>query len=293
MRQPDPIFVRHIPFEFPDDIKPHWNPRQPELSHAINGASLTMPYLEPFLIKTIQRAIPEIKDPALRTEALAFCAQEAQHYKTHRRFNELLKKNGYPELAAIEELMARDYQKMAALSLQKQLAYSAGFETMTIGVTNAMIKNRRIWLSGADQRVVSFLLWHMVEEMEHKTVAWRVYQEVTPGPMRRAIGVVHGTWHVLHFTRQAYILMLKKDGRWQKLSRRLQLLRFTSRFLLAILPALLRGMMPWHNPARVPNLLWVQRWISGYASADKNFVPLIDTDDPDMPPPFPQAAPAE
>lgn len=69
------ITVRHIPFEFPDDISPHWNPKKREWSHMVNGASLTMPYLEPFLIKTIQEAIPKISDSSVRAEAMAFCAR--------------------------------------------------------------------------------------------------------------------------------------------------------------------------------------------------------------------------
>ncbi len=287
MRTADPITVRHIPFEFPSDIKPHWHPREPEWSHIINGASLTMPYLEPFLIKTIQSAIPKITDPALRAEALAFCAQEAQHYKTHRRYNELLKANGYPELVKIENEMARDYQNMnQTLSLQKRLAYTAGFETMTIAVTKWLVKQRRSLFADSDSRVASFVLWHMVEETEHKNVAWRVYQATTPGWRQRAFGVLHGSGHIMRFTRKAYILMLKKDRRWHKLTRRLRLWFFISRFILSALPVIARGMMPWHNPAREPDPQWVQEWIKGYAQTDKNFIPLIDTNSKDLAVPF-------
>ena len=289
MRSPDPITIRRIPFEFPDDINPHWHPREPEWSHVINGASLTMPYLEPFLIKTIQTAIPKITDPALQTDARAFCAQEAQHYKAHRRYNEILKANGYPELAKIEGEMERDFQRMTEnLSLQKRLAYTAGFETMTIAVTKWLVGQRHSLFFGSDSRVASFVLWHMVEETEHKNVAWRVYQAATPGWARRAVGVLHGSWHVAHFSRKAYIAMLKKDGRWHRPTRRLRLWFFISRFFLAALPVILRGMMPWHNPARETDPAWVLDWIYGYGQVDRNFIPLIDTQNADLPVPFPQ-----
>lgn len=41
--QPGQLVVRKIPFEFPDDLEPHWKPDEPEWSHMVNGASLTMP----------------------------------------------------------------------------------------------------------------------------------------------------------------------------------------------------------------------------------------------------------
>ena len=44
------ILVRKIPFAFDEGIEPIWHPEQAEWSHMLNGASLTMPYLEPFLM---------------------------------------------------------------------------------------------------------------------------------------------------------------------------------------------------------------------------------------------------
>ena len=58
--------TRRIPFEFPDDLDPVWNTEQHEWSHMINGASVTMPYLEPFLIATLREAADHIDDPDLR-----------------------------------------------------------------------------------------------------------------------------------------------------------------------------------------------------------------------------------
>ncbi|MDP9143048.1 MAG: metal-dependent hydrolase, partial [Pseudomonadota bacterium] len=48
--------VRRIAFEFPEDIAPVWKPDAPEWTALINGISLTMPYLEPFLIRTVREA---------------------------------------------------------------------------------------------------------------------------------------------------------------------------------------------------------------------------------------------
>ena len=131
--QPGEIIVRRIPFEFPEDIDPHWKRDEPEWSHMINGASLTMPYLEPFLIDSMRDALTHIDDANVREEARGFIAQEGQHYRQHRRYNDHIK-NSYPELAAIEEDMQSSFDRMRARrSLRFRMGFTAGFETMTMG----------------------------------------------------------------------------------------------------------------------------------------------------------------
>ena len=93
---------RRIDFVFPDDIEPIWKADDPEFCAMVNGASLTMPYLEPFLIKTVREAAQAIDDPRVGEEAKAFNTQEQFHYRAHRRFNELIKAKGFPELAGLE-----------------------------------------------------------------------------------------------------------------------------------------------------------------------------------------------
>ena len=95
------ILVRRIPFAFDEDINPVWNRGQPEWSHMVNGASLAMPYLEPFLIKTVTEALKQVDDPALKADVQAFIGQEGVHYQSHRRYNEILKRH-YPELGQVE-----------------------------------------------------------------------------------------------------------------------------------------------------------------------------------------------
>ncbi len=290
--KPGEIVVRRIPFEFPDDIQPHWKPDEPEWSHMVNGASLTMPYLEPFLIDSMREALQRIEDPRLREAARAFMAQEGQHYRQHRRYNELLKAKGYPELAAVEEAMQASYDRMRRRrSLAFRMAYTAGFETMTLGLTSWLVEERRDLFRGADTRVSSFVLWHMVEETEHKRVAFDVYQAACPGYGMRVLGVFAGALHVMWYSRRGYKVMLKKDGLWHDWRSRLRLWRRVVHFGARVLPFLLRSTLPGHDPSREPDPVWVRDWIEGYArEAASGASPLIDTSSPDMPPPYVQRA---
>ena len=75
------IVVRRIPFAFDEGIDPVWNPAHHEWAHMFNGASLTMPYLEPFLIKTVREAIKHVDDEALKEEVNGFMGQTTDFKK--------------------------------------------------------------------------------------------------------------------------------------------------------------------------------------------------------------------
>ena len=252
----------------------------------LNGASLTMPYLEPFLIRTVREAMSKIEDSALLQDARAFNAQEGQHYQNHRRFNELIKANGYPELADIEDEMEADYARLQKKSLKWRLAYTAGFETMTMGVTEWLIRHRTKLFSGADPSVTSFILWHMVEETEHKTVAFDLYQHLYKDYWARIWGIVCGSMHVVKFSRKAYIQSLKKDGRWYDWRSRLTTFKRAMNFMWNIGKMLVLSMMPGHHPDRVSDPEWVTDWMHAYENLPEDRIPLLDTNDPDIPAQF-------
>jgi len=289
-QQIQPITVRPGAFEFPANTPAHWIPDEPEFAQMVNGASFVMPHLEPFLVATLGEALQAIPDPAIRREARDFCLQETQHYRTHRRFNDLLLAQGYDALAGIEEEMAASYRRLAKRPLAQRLAYSAGFEAMTLGITEWLVTHRTRLFAGADPHAASFILWHMVEETEHKLVAHDVYQALTPGYWRRAAGVLHGSLDVIRWSRRCYVALLRQDGRWRQPRARLRVWRWAARFLIGAGPSLLRAMMPGHDPRHERTHPWVDQWIAGYArhaaSGKIKSMPLIDTASPAMPVPF-------
>lgn len=279
------ITVRTIPFEFSDDVPARWNPAQIEWSHMVNGASLAMPYLEPFLIKTLREALPKL-DASLREDVKGFVGQEAQHFTNHRRYNENLKSNGYPELALVEESMKVDYEKISKWSLQWRLAYSAGFESMTLGVTEWLINHREALFQDADPVVASLILWHMVEESEHKTVAFDVFQAVSGNYFLRAMGLIVGSFHVGFMSRRGYRAMLLKDGLWGSLSSRLRLWKMVGKFFVHAGPAMLKALVPGHDPRDVDDPAWVNQWRHAYSNLREDQLPVLDTSSGQIAPEF-------
>lgn len=284
---------RKIGFEFPDDIDPQWIPGEPELAAMMNGASLTMPYLEPFLIRSVREATHLIDDERVKENGRAFNTQEQHHFQAHRRFNELLKAKRYPELEQIEREMQDHYARLSQRSLRTKMAYTAGFESMTLGVTKWLIEKRVELFAGADPRVVSFVLWHMVEETEHKCVAYDVYQAAfgngISGYLARAIGVFHGSMDVMRYSMRGYRSILRNEGLWSRLRSRMRLAYHLVGFVRHVGPYLLRAALPGHSPRREKDPQWVMDWIAGHRLAAPDMVPLLDTRDPQMPVPFPRS----
>ena len=292
-KQVEAITIRPFSFDFPDGLDPKWVPSNIVRSHFFNGVSLTMPYLEPFLVKTMRQAAGHLSEPELLEDIRAFNGQEASHYKCHRQLNTLLKTNGYPEFEAVEARLDTAYKKLSTRSLRTKLAYSAGFECMTNGFTTWLINKRQQLFAGASPHIASFWLMHMIEETEHKTVAFDVYMAYSGQYWPRAIGVFHGSFHVLYYGIIGMFTALKKDGALGELQCLTKIIQHFCSLLWNVGPFLLRALLPWHNPRGEADPEWMKQWVAGHAelSADDR-LPLVDTSDPEMPVPFTQQAPA-
>jgi len=111
-KTPGGILVRKARFEFLEDFTPHWNPAKPVLSQVFNGLSLLPAYFEPHLVDSIRQALPQITDPALRTEVEGFMGQESQHFIQHRRFNKGVLATGNEDLHAYDRQLEQDYEEL-------------------------------------------------------------------------------------------------------------------------------------------------------------------------------------
>lgn len=286
-KQVDEIVIRPFKFDFPDDINPMWMPERPVRSHLFNGFSLTMPYLEPSLIRTMQAVAKHIDAPELLEDLRAFNGQEARHYQCHRRLNDLIKKNGYPELAEVEQRLDQSFKKLDRSKLTTRLAFAAGFECMTNGFTDWFINKRRKLFHRADPHISSFWLMHMVEETEHKTVAFDAYMAYSGAYWPRAIGVFHGSFHILIYGIIAMGRAMKKDRTLHTFGGYFGIARELFDLAINVGPFLLRALLPWHSPRGEDDPQWMRDWIAGHKQlAPGALLPLVDTMDPEIPVPF-------
>jgi predicted metal-dependent hydrolase len=271
----DGMLVRKMPFEFPEDIDPHWNPDKPEWSHMVSGASLAMPFLEPYLIRTMRKACEQIGSDELKREVNLYMGQEGQHFQQHRKFNDRLIRSGYAELETIETEMKADFDDFDTnRSLKFNLAYACGFESMALGIGHWLVKDRAFLFAGSDSRVASLILWHFVEEIEHKNVAFDAYEAVYGNYFYRVYGTLFATLHVMKYSRKAYRAMLKKDGLWGSLRSRWNLLKILTRFFVNMVPPTLSACLPGHHPSQVQDPQWCLDWIAMYNKHDSRLAGL-------------------
>ncbi|MBT3833081.1 MAG: metal-dependent hydrolase [Gammaproteobacteria bacterium] len=277
------IPVRHFDFEFPDNLDPVWVPDNPYRAHFFNGVSLTMPYLEPFLCKTMREALQLVDDKQLLEDMRGFIGQEAQHYRCHRRLNERLTKNGHPQFAEIEKRIADAYDRLAERSMRTRLAYSAGFECMTNGFTNWLIGDRKALFQNAQVDVTSFWLAHMAEECEHKTVAFDVYEKLYGAYWPRAFGVIHGSAHVLGLGCVGMMSALGRDSSDSLFRRTWGVLCQSSAIIVKVGPFMARALGPNYNPRQESEPEWLNQWLSFNAELDNQGpMPVIDTGSEEM-----------
>jgi len=283
----DELVIRPFAFEFPDNLDPVWIPGNPVRSHFFNGISVAIPYLEPFMIRAVLKAKDQVSDPELLEDIAGFHRQEANHYKCHRRYNDLLKTNGYPELEELENIITEQYARLETRSLRIQLAYSAGFESMANGVTHWLINKRVALFAGASPEVSSFWIMHMIEETEHKTVAFDAYMAYSGEYWPRVLGVLLGSSHIVSLGIRGMVRLLKKDKLLYRPSTWLSIVKELSVCILNVGPFLFRAILPGFNPRKERDPQWMKDWVKGYAALPKDAaVPLLDTNNPEMPVPF-------
>lgn len=182
-----------------------WAPRWPEFAHRLNGASLLLPYLEPYLIRVMKQARPQLEAsaPELLADVDVFNRQEANHYRVHAQYNAVLRQQ-YPGLEPFEAEIKADFERfLAEESLEWNLAYCEGFESAGLISSEFFLQEIDDVLEDADPAVRELWSWHLAEEFEHRNVAYDVLHAIAPGWIRRLRGFRIFGRHLYDFTGRA------------------------------------------------------------------------------------------
>jgi len=238
-------------FEFPDELDPVFVSGEPEESYGILGLSLLLPYLEPYLIRTMKVAKKQVTDSELLDDLMRFSAQEGQHYREHIKFNAAIRRSGFPGLAALEAGLEADYQRFSRTrSLRFNLAYAEGFEALT--TASARFAFEAGGISAMHPAAADLLAWHAIEELEHRTVAFDVYEHVCGGYFYRLFIGIFAQWHMLRFILRVQRYMLETDPRAVEehggAAGRRKRRRMASRARRGLLPNVLRTYLPGYTP---------------------------------------------
>lgn len=218
MTEPHDITVRKVKFEFPDELDDVLPGNDPVRETYMVAFSLTMPYLEPYLIRTFRSVADDITDPGLAADVKEFIGQEAQHFQNHRRINEIIKAQLGPTVAAdlqvIEDRLDADYRRFnTSKSRRFNLAYAEGFEAMTCAMALTSIAEAEAGRGSISPGPWGQLwAWHLAEEMEHRTVAFDLYEHLEGSYPYRVAGSLRAQAHFQRAIDRLQRVLLASQG---------------------------------------------------------------------------------
>lgn len=170
------IQPRRMDFEFDTEIPRYWFGGDQFKTILLSALSCTFPEGERFFVRSVRHYQKDISNRQLKEEVKGFIGQEAHHGNEHEAFNSFLREKGIP--TDIVERFVLDGLKWQGkfLSPERQLAKTCALEHFTAMLAEMILENPE-FIAGMDERLVPLWLWHAVEESEHKSVAFDVYQD--------------------------------------------------------------------------------------------------------------------
>jgi len=206
------LTVRRPQFDF-STLPKYWFEGSPWKTHFGTALMLVFPSGEDFVVGGVRRYRDRITDARLKQEVARFCGQEGFHSREHDRLNEFLFSQGYAQLRNIATQQRRSLEWFARVLPHKfQLSLSASIEHLTSSFGHQALAQKDDHV-GMHPVVRELLLWHAVEEMEHKSVCFDVDDAMGGSHFMRVLGLMAIVPMVLLTTWGIFLYLLAADGR--------------------------------------------------------------------------------
>ncbi|MFD0416552.1 metal-dependent hydrolase [Streptomyces sp. NPDC127108] len=180
------IVPRRVSFDW-DETPLDWIPDEPVATHVINVLHLLLPAGERWFVKVFKEGLPLVTDPVLLKDVKGFMGQEATHSVQHAHVLDHL---------AAQRLDTADFTKYVDFLFERllgdrtplgplvstqewlrfRLAVVAAIEQFTAVLGDWVLAADGLDRAGADEVMLDLLRWHGAEEVEHRAVAFDMYQ---------------------------------------------------------------------------------------------------------------------
>ena len=208
------IVVRNMAFDIPEvkDFQPLYIAGNSALSYGHTALGLYSAYLEPFFVKSLRKVIHKINDENLREQADRLWRQESQHYQRHVEFNTLILAQNYPGLAERLDSIEKDFENYLNEQTDRfRIAYIQGFESYTTQFALQVLASGLYDHHRTDAAFGELFKWHLLEEVEHRNVAFDIYQHLYGGYFYRAKMCWVAQKHMFHFMSDCMSIMSAAD----------------------------------------------------------------------------------
>lgn len=186
-RPPRSIVPRPLRLHLDRDTPRYWLGGDGVSTQLFNALSIVFPRGEKMFVDAVRAHKDAVKDPELKQAVRDFIGQEVNHSRAHVEFNAWLGSLGLP-IAELEREIEARMQRTEALSPARRLAATCALEHFTAILATALIDAPGL-VDQMHENVRPLWLWHAIEELEHKSVAFDVY-EAAEGSYRMRVGMM-------------------------------------------------------------------------------------------------------
>jgi len=172
-----------------------WIPGEDFASHMLNVLHILLPEGERWFVTVFSEALPLIDDDQLREDVLGFIGQEGMHAAAHQAVQDYFAEQGLDTAEYVADIQHLFRRLLGDRHLEgrkreewlvERLALVAAVEHVTAFLGNWILNSPGLDIAGADARMLDLLRWHGAEEVEHRAVAFDVYDHVDGRYVRRA-----------------------------------------------------------------------------------------------------------
>lgn len=258
----DNLPKRPVSFAYGEDFEPVWVRRLPELACAANAVSLLMPYAEPYVARSVLRVRDELP-PELREVATQYVRQETNHHKQHYQFNQVItsKVRG---LGPILRTADWAYRRLDGRSKHFGVAFAAGFETVAFAAARWVDSRANDLFIGADPEASRLFLWHLAEEVEHKSVADDVMRSLGVSRLKYAAAMTLSALLLAVFAFCSTLVLLANARRLFHPVAHLRLGWWTLTFLMELVPDMVLSLRSSHRTADFSDPGYLVAWLTRY-----------------------------
>lgn len=183
------IPIRHMKFDFDPEQVDHRFYMDAELASAYFASlSIFLTRGEDLVIDTARYHRDFITDPLLKQRVTSLIGQEAIHSKMHEELNDAY---------LIRDLPVKLFRTWAGWAFEygferlpqpMKLSLMAGIEHFTAVLAEYMMNHEEVFFRSQDEKQRAIWMWHMLEESEHKDIAFDVFQELSNNYLLRIAG---------------------------------------------------------------------------------------------------------
>jgi predicted metal-dependent hydrolase len=183
------------------------------MSHVLAVLSSVFPDGEDYFVRSVSKVKDTITDPDLAEDVEGFIGQESMHGRQHRAFNDRLAELGYPTPAIGRYVQSVTAVRERIQGTKANLGFTAALEHYTATLAETLLGDPDARAQVGHPAAQHLLMWHALEEAEHKAVAFDVFRSVGGTERMRQVTMwlTHltfvletGTWAAISLARDPY-----------------------------------------------------------------------------------------